>query len=343
MHRLAEPGFLLGAAEAGMPGANRPRAEADVAEADRRTVGIGFRTLAAELVEAEALTVAFVAELEREAPGIEMRAPLAVLVDQSAIGEFRPVLPIELGRPTEGEEIEDGREEIVGARRAARNIDHQLAGNDGLRADRAGRVGIGRLDATPGGARADGDDGGGALGGLAHEFDLRLAADLAVDAAVLHRRAALGHQHVLAFVLVHHRVLVIERLLAGADAQRVVIVEGDDVEQEAFQRRVVGAQQRLGAAGAFLAMQPDHRRPSPAAAASAMRTPAADESPIVAAMPAQNCSICRRLMRPRTGASGSGPRTASKSMSGRIAGSVHGTALSEFGPHHTIKSAGKRR
>ena len=92
MQRLAERRLLLGAAEARMPGADRPGAEADVAETDRRAVGVGLRTLAADLVEAEALPVSFVAELEREAPGIEMRTPLAVLVDQPAIGEFRPVL-----------------------------------------------------------------------------------------------------------------------------------------------------------------------------------------------------------------------------------------------------------
>ena len=125
MQRLAEAGFLLGAAEAGMPGADRPRAEADVAETDRRAVGVGLRTLAADLVEAETLTVAFVAELEREAPGVEMRPPLAVLVDQAAIGEFRPVLLVELGRPTESQQVEDGRQEIVGAGRAAGNVDHQ--------------------------------------------------------------------------------------------------------------------------------------------------------------------------------------------------------------------------
>ena len=73
--------------------------------------------------------------------------------------------------------------------------------------------------------------------------------------------AAFGHQHIFAFVLLHHRVLVIERLLSGADAQCVVIIERDDVEQKRFDRRVIGTQQRFRASGAFLAMQPDDRRP----------------------------------------------------------------------------------
>ena len=167
MQRLAERGVLLGAAEAWMPGSHRPRTETDVAESDRRAVGVGLRTLAADLVETEALTMSFVAEFEREAPGIEMRPPLAVLVDQAAIGEFRSVLLIEFGRPLEGQHVQDCRQEIVGAGRAAGNIDHEFAGNDGLRADRAGRIWVGRLDAAPRSARSDGDDGGRALSGFA--------------------------------------------------------------------------------------------------------------------------------------------------------------------------------
>ena len=45
-------------------------------------------------------------------------------------------------------------------------------------------------------------------------------------------------------------------------------------------------------------------------AASAMRTPAADERPIVAATPAQNFSSWRREKPPRIGSSGLGPRLA---------------------------------
>ena len=49
-------------------------------------------------------------------------------------------------------------------------------------------------------------------------------------------------------------------LVAGRDAERLVIVERDHVEDQVFQRRVVRAQQRLGAAGAFLRGQPDDGR-----------------------------------------------------------------------------------
>ena len=52
---------LLGAAEARVAGADRPRAEPDIAEPDRRTIGACLRTLAADLVQAPALAVALVA------------------------------------------------------------------------------------------------------------------------------------------------------------------------------------------------------------------------------------------------------------------------------------------
>src|SRR5215471_11975581 len=134
MQRLADRGFLLGAAKARMSGPYRPRAKANVTETDRRAVRISLRTLAADLVEAETLTMPFVAELERETPGIEMRPPLAVLVDQPPVGEFRPILLVQFGRPVEGQNIEDRRQEVVGAGRAAGNINHQLARDDALRA-----------------------------------------------------------------------------------------------------------------------------------------------------------------------------------------------------------------
>ena len=121
----------------------------------------------------------FVAEFERETPGIEMRSAFAVLVHEPAIGEFRPVLLVEFRRLFESEQIQDRRKEIVWVRRAAGNVDDRLAREDSAWRS-AGRIGIGRLDAAPGRARADRDDGGGAFGGLAHLLHLGLAADLAM-------------------------------------------------------------------------------------------------------------------------------------------------------------------
>ena len=85
-----------------------------------------------------------------------------------------------------------------------------------------------------------------------------LAADLAVDSVILSRRAAFGHEDVFAFVLLHDLLLVRFGLAARAHAQRLVIFERDEIKEQGLERGMLGAQQRLGAAGAFLTVQPDH-------------------------------------------------------------------------------------
>ena len=48
--------------------------------------------------------------------------------------------------------------------------------------------------------------------------------------------------------------------MAGGREQRLVIVERDEIEDQIVDRRMRRAQQRFGAAGALLELQPDHRR-----------------------------------------------------------------------------------
>jgi hypothetical protein len=72
---------------------------------------------------------------------------------------------------------------------------------------------------------------------------------------------AFHHQDVLALVGLHGRLARRFGLVAGGGHQRLVVVERDDVEDQFFERRMLGAQQRFRAAGAFLEVQPDHRRP----------------------------------------------------------------------------------
>jgi hypothetical protein len=119
----------------------------------------------------------------------------------------------------------------------------------------------GRGHAAPGGAGADGDHRGRIGGAFLEQFNRGLAADLAVDAAVLGRDRAFDDQHVLALVGLHRLLRACFDLVAGGGQQGLVVVERDDVEDQLFQRRVLGAQQRLGTAGAFLEVQPDHGRP----------------------------------------------------------------------------------
>ena len=127
MDRLGEADALLGAADAGMAATDRPDASPTSPKPMRRAVGVGFRPLAAELVEAVALAVALVAELHGEAAGIEVRAAFAVLVNQARVGEHRPAELIHRRQLAEGEEVHHGGQEVVRIGRATGNGDHRLA------------------------------------------------------------------------------------------------------------------------------------------------------------------------------------------------------------------------
>jgi hypothetical protein len=250
-----------------MAAAHRPVVLAGIAEAQGRAVGVGFRTLAAELVEAVALAVAAVAEFHGEAPGVEVGAALAVFMDQARVGKLGTAQLVEFRQLAEGEEMHHGGEEVVGVGRAAGNGHHRLAEDFGHTRG-AGRAGIGagnrgngRGHAAPGGAGADGDHGRGIGRAFLEHVDRGLAADLAVDAVGLGRDRAFNHQHVLALVGLHRRLARGLGLVPGGGHQGLVVVERDDVEDQLFQRRVFGAQQRLGAARAFLEVQPDHGGP----------------------------------------------------------------------------------
>ena len=125
--RLGEAHALLGATETGVTDADWPVSFADVAEADGRAIGVGFRSLAPDLVKTKALAVAVIAKLQGKAAGVKMRTPLAVFVDQPAVSELGPGLTVQRRWLTEGQQIEDGGEEVVGIGRTTGNVDYGLA------------------------------------------------------------------------------------------------------------------------------------------------------------------------------------------------------------------------
>ena len=90
LHLLAdgqlEEDIRLGTANAGMPDRDRPYS--NVVEALDGAISIRSRTLAAEFVEAVALSVVRVAIGLGESSGVEMRTPLAMLVNLAAISEL---------------------------------------------------------------------------------------------------------------------------------------------------------------------------------------------------------------------------------------------------------------
>ena len=92
MDRLGKADTFLSATEARVTSANRPAARAHITKQDGGTIGIGFRTLAPQLVQAPALTMSLVAKLQGKAAGVEMRAPFRVLVNQASVSKLGPVL-----------------------------------------------------------------------------------------------------------------------------------------------------------------------------------------------------------------------------------------------------------
>ena len=102
VNRLTEAYTLLSAADAGAATTHRPGAGTSITEQDARAVGVGFRPLAAELVEAVALAVAFVAKVDRKTTGIEMgTAPYlhGYVVKKTKAPPGQETLPSEVGEP----------------------------------------------------------------------------------------------------------------------------------------------------------------------------------------------------------------------------------------------------
>ena len=80
----------------------------DFAEGLDRAVGVGDRTLAAELVQAPALPVPRVAKSFSILPGIKMSTPLAIVMNPLAIGKQWTIESIGRRERTEGQEMNDG-------------------------------------------------------------------------------------------------------------------------------------------------------------------------------------------------------------------------------------------
>ncbi len=261
MDRLRKADAFLAAADAGMARAHRPGLHPCVPEQDDGTVGVGLRTLAAELVQAVALAVVLVAEFQRETAGIEMSAALAIFVDEPAVGEERAAQFIDGRQFAEGEEVNHGGKEIVRVRRTAGNGHDVVAAERFGDANRARRVWRRGGHAAPGSAGAYRNDRSRTRSRLASKLKRGLAADLAINTAVLHGNGAFDHEQILALVLLHRGLLGGLDLVAGGGEQRLVVVERDDIEDQLFERGMLGAKHRFRAARAFLVVQPDNGRP----------------------------------------------------------------------------------
>ena len=126
--------------------------------------------------------------------------------------------------------------------------------------NRSHRVGLGRLHATPRGARSPGDD---RLGIFADPFELldeRLAALKAVHAVLVQRRVALDRDDVIAFVLRHDLGEDLFCLVTGRSHQRVVVVKRDQREYRVLGEWMRRADEGLRAARALVAVKPKNWR-----------------------------------------------------------------------------------
>src|SRR5512138_2482563 len=121
-----------------MPNRNRPHA--DIVEPLHRAVRARDRTFAPKLVEAVAKRVAVVPVSVRKAPSVEMGPAFAVLVNFPAVREQGTIQGIEFRKALKGEIVQNCGEEIVGARRAARDVNQGLVGDEFAHANGAGWV-----------------------------------------------------------------------------------------------------------------------------------------------------------------------------------------------------------
>ena len=187
-----------------------------------------------------------------------MGAALAVVVDTLAVGEERPAEVVDGRKLAEGQHVDQGGGEILRVQRTARQIDDRRAGNHVPDPHRPGGIGGGSRDVAESGAAADGDGRLGVAHHLLQGVDRALAADGTVDAAVFAGDGALDDADVLALVLLHRRLLGGFGLVAGRSHQRLVVFQGDQIEDDRGGGRLVGAQEGFRIAGAVLKFEPDH-------------------------------------------------------------------------------------
>ncbi len=145
-------------------------------------------------------------------------------------------------------------------RRTAGDVDDGFVFDDVGHRHRAGRIRFRIRDAAERSAGAHRDDGCRALDCLLQVIDETYSTVRAVP-RIAHGYRPVDYDEVLAIVFLHRILARLLRAEAGSGLQRVVIIERDHVEDQALQRRRIRARQRLGATGAFLERQPDHRRP----------------------------------------------------------------------------------
>jgi len=98
------------------------------------------------------------------------------------------------------------------------------------------------------------------LSRLVSQIEHSLPGNFAVDTIVFDWNGTLDYQQVLPLILLHGFFLDIFNLMAGTSIQRLMIVQGYQVQQKVLKAWLFRAQQGFRRTGALLAMEPDDRR-----------------------------------------------------------------------------------
>ena len=222
---------------------------------DGRAVVVAAGALASQPVQAPTLAVSLVAPLDGELAGVEMSPPWAVVVDAVAVGEQGAVQFVAGRQRPERQEMRQRGGEVVDVHRAARQVHDGHARDDVPDCDGVGRVRLGRRYAAVGGARAHVDDRGSAGRRRLQVVDRAAAADAAVGTIGTTGHRTLDDEQVA--VRPQRRLERVLGLVARARHDRLLVVDGDEVEDQRRQGRVSRPKQRLGVAGAVLELEPN--------------------------------------------------------------------------------------
>src|ERR1022692_392542 len=119
------------ATHAGNSGPDRPTIR-NLIELACGTGGMSNWPLAAHLVKAPALAVAFVAERSGKSAGIKVRAPRTIFVNHSLVRELRTANVVQLRQFAHGDVFQNHAQQVVRIGRAPGEVDDRLAGDDGI-------------------------------------------------------------------------------------------------------------------------------------------------------------------------------------------------------------------
>jgi len=216
-------------------------------------------TAAAHFVEAPTLARAVVVPRLNELAGVKEGAAVALIVDALAIEHFRAADAIEFRQGVEGEDVGKDAGHDFGNGRAAGHIDNRLVRDELVDGHGAGGIGMSGLDAAVGGAGAPGNDSLCVLSGLLEDVQKGVAADGAVDAAILGGSIAFNGKKIAAGMVLDELLADLFDLETRGRLEGVVVVEGDHVEDDVLGDRVGGADKGFAATRALETVEPNNR------------------------------------------------------------------------------------